>query len=61
MQTALLRNKLQTIALGTSLLFLAAPQALFAAQFEVSAWIPYWRSEKGVNDILPRLDSFTEV
>ncbi|MDP2650450.1 MAG: glycosyl hydrolase family 18 protein, partial [bacterium] len=29
--------------------------------FEISAWIPYWRSEEGVANILPLLGSFTEV
>jgi len=29
--------------------------------FEVSGWIPYWRSEAGVAAILPELDQFTEV
>lgn len=40
------------------------PGIIFAQtseRFEVSGWIPYWRAEKGVNDILPRLDLFTEV
>jgi len=43
----------------------AWPGAAFAAktgeQFEISGWIPYWRAERGIADILPRLDTFTEV
>jgi spore germination protein YaaH len=36
--------------------------ALAAAEtFEVSAWIPYWRTEKGVSSILPNISTFTEV
>src|SRR3989344_129868 len=29
--------------------------------FEISGWIPYWRSLDGVESILPHLSSFTEV
>jgi len=29
--------------------------------FEISGWIPYWKSEEGVESILPHLGSFTEV
>ncbi|MCI0566338.1 peptidoglycan-binding protein [bacterium] len=29
--------------------------------FEVSGWVPYWKSTAGVNDIIPRLGTFTEV
>lgn len=29
--------------------------------FEVTAWLPYWRSQKSVESIIPQLDSFTEV
>jgi len=38
----------------------ATPGLAFAA-LEVSGWIPYWRSERGVNNILPKLSEFTEV
>lgn len=40
------------------------PSVTFAktgTQFETSGWIPYWRAERGVVDILSHLDSFTEV
>lgn len=40
----------------------AMPNVAAAAEsFELSAWIPYWRSEAGVESIMPYLDHFTEV
>src|SRR3990167_2931839 len=50
----------------TALFIVAAlwPAASFAKtgeQFEISGWIPYWRAERGIADILQRLDTFTEV
>jgi len=50
-----------------SILLIAAvliPVTTFAKtgeQFEISGWIPYWRAERGITDILPHLDAFTEV
>jgi spore germination protein YaaH len=41
-------------------LFAFAPQA-HAASFEVSGWIPYWRSATGTADALQHLDAFTEI
>ncbi|MBI4094085.1 hypothetical protein HY417_03925, partial [Candidatus Kaiserbacteria bacterium] len=44
-------------------LFLAG-QAAEAAQykpFEVSGWIPYWRAATGTADVIPHLDTLTEV
>jgi spore germination protein len=35
--------------------------ALADGGFEISGWIPYWRSEKGVEDIMPHLGAVTEV
>ena len=32
-----------------------------SGSFEVSGWIPYWRSATGTIDVLPHLDSLTEV
>jgi len=29
--------------------------------FEVTGWVPYWRSKEGIESILPHLDKFTEV
>jgi len=41
------------------------PENLKAAgtdpNFEISGWIPYWKSKEGVENILPHLSSFTEV
>ena len=37
------------------------PSFAFAGTLEITAWIPYWRAERGVTDITPRLSSFTEV
>jgi spore germination protein YaaH len=43
--------------------FICLPQGAFAAapSFEVSGWIPYWRSATGTADVLPHLDRLTEV
>lgn len=42
--------------------FLLSPVAFAAtAGFEISGWIPYWRSQKGVESVLPNLGSFTEI
>ena len=38
---------------------LASAQA--TGTFEVSGWIPYWRTQAGVQSILPHLADFTEV
>lgn len=42
-------------------LFLAAPLSAHAASFEVSGWIPYWRTATGTADALQHLDAFTEI
>ena len=51
--------------LSIGVLLFAFPAFVFAAEnpdsFEVAAWIPYWRSLKGVDAITPHLDVFTEV
>ena len=57
-------HALKKIILFSILLGLAVPQFTFAqaaAPYEISGWIPYWRSEKGVESILPQLHLFTEV
>ena len=44
--------------------FLLVPLAADAAMyksFEVSGWIPYWRAATGTVDVLPHLDTLTEV
>lgn len=42
-------------------LFFALPQVTQAASFEVSGWIPYWRTATGTADVMPHLDSLTEI
>lgn len=47
-----------------TLVFLASPlfaEAAMQKSFEVSGWIPYWRSATGTADTLPNLDTLTEV
>ena len=39
----------------------AASFAKMGESFETSGWIPYWRAERGIANILPQLDKFTEV
>jgi spore germination protein YaaH len=46
-------------------IFMLAPQlasaASISASFEVSGWIPYWRTATGTADVLPHLNTLTEV
>lgn len=44
---------------GVALLALMLPSAAYG--LEITGWIPYWRSEAGVQSILPNLGSLTEV
>lgn len=44
-----------------SMLFNFAPPTAHAATFEVSGWIPYWRTATGIKDVLPHLSQMTEV
>lgn len=37
------------------------PNAASAASFEVTGWIPYWRTATGTADVLPHLDKLTEI
>jgi spore germination protein YaaH len=39
----------------------ATSEAQTTDSFDVSAWVPYWRSKEGVASILPHLGLFTEV
>jgi len=32
-----------------------------ATSFEISGWIPYWRTATGTADVMPNLDSLTEI
>jgi spore germination protein YaaH len=38
-----------------------ASAAVWSKPFEISGWIPYWRSATGTADVLPHLDQLTEV
>ncbi len=40
---------------------LCAGHVFAAESFEISGWIPYWRSVEGTASIAPHLNSFTEV
>lgn len=52
-------SSILTIAFSVSVLLL--PAGAHAASFEVSGWLPYWRSASSTADVLPHLDSLTEV
>lgn len=41
--------------------FFTPALASAATSFEVSGWIPYWRTATGTADVLPHLDQVTEV
>lgn len=53
-------KKILSLFLGISFV---VPGISFAqtASLEISGWIPYWRSEKGVASALPNLSTFTEI
>ncbi len=44
-----------------ALMLLVAPSFASAQTFEVTGWIPYWRTATGTADVLPHLDKVTEV
>lgn len=44
-----------------AILFLAPFSASAATSFEISGWIPYWRTATGTADVLPHLNTLTEV
>ncbi len=44
-----------------ALFFVLPFPASAATIFEVSGWIPYWRAATGTTDVLPHLDTLTEV
>ncbi len=54
-----------TVPFFLLLVFFVLPQsasaALWSAPFEVSGWIPYWRSATGTQDVLPHLNQLNEV
>lgn len=58
--------ELAFILLCASMLFNIAPDTVHAASvaptsFEVSGWIPYWRTATGTADVIPHLSQMTEV
>lgn len=61
-QTQPMHKHTRSIFAGLALA-LALPGTLFAqtASLEISGWIPYWRSEKGVASAVPNLATFTEI
>lgn len=53
-----------TFAIAFSTLALTMPLAASAAttsSFEISGWLPYWRSASSTRDVTPHLDEVTEV
>lgn len=48
------------VILVTFVFFAPQPSAA-ATNFEITGWIPYWRSATGTADVLPHLDLVTEV
>lgn len=40
---------------------LSMPLGAYAAVFETGGWVPYWREEKGVSDVLPHIFTLTTV
>src|SRR4051812_35424888 len=54
----------KTLPLFLFLLLMLLPsrsQAAIYAPFEVSGWIPYWRSATGTAQFLQNIDSFKEI
>jgi spore germination protein YaaH len=52
------------IYIVVALFALVVPIGAFAEEkerFEISGWIPYWRSGEGVESILPEITAFTEI
>lgn len=48
-----------TLLVASAIFF--APAFSHAATFEVSGWIPYWRTATGTADVMPNLDKLTEI
>ncbi|KKW22874.1 MAG: Sporulation-specific glycosylase YdhD [Candidatus Kaiserbacteria bacterium GW2011_GWC2_52_8b] len=45
----------------TGLFLVPVSVSAATTKFEVTGWIPYWRAEKGVADVMPHLDDITEI
>lgn len=59
-----LKNLIKKTFVLVAIFSIMLPSMVFAqagSPLEISGWIPYWRSQKGVESILPHLDLFTEV
>lgn len=56
-------KRLIAFGVGTMCLFVlqVLPVAAATKTFEVSGWLPYWRSASSSRDVLPNLDSLTEI
>jgi spore germination protein len=67
LSTMQIKKLTQNIAALAAMLALTLPSIGFAQtpmpapSLEISGWIPYWRSAQGVANIIPHLNSFTEV
>ncbi len=54
--------RLRFIVLGIIAAAFLSPLSTHAASgFEVTGWVPYWRTATGTADVLPNLDKLTEV
>ena len=54
---------LGTLLIGVLFAFFPSPAAAatWSAPFEISGWIPYWRSATGTKETLAHLDTFKEI
>ncbi len=56
-----MRRSIFVVAIISTLATFSMPVTSFAATFEISGWLPYWRSASSTLDVLPHLDDITEV
>ena len=62
MLISLFKNKWLLIFIGLIIFGTAGlARAQTSSGFEISGWVPYWRTEAGVASILPNLNLFNEV
>lgn len=54
-------KKLYTLFVCVAFLLPLSASAATKQSFEVTGWIPYWRSATGTADVLPHLDLVTEI
>lgn len=55
------RALIKSLSCGDSAASSGTTSAPASGSFEISGWIPYWRSATGTADVLPNLDLITEV